>query len=251
MLKSPVSSLVVVLIGALGASVMLAAPAQAQTCQCLQSPGPVVGTVLMPPVCVDGYEGTMQIATGLVGGTIQMDVQLKTFVNVVEGPGGGLGGTTSSFTSAALHLQMSGTGALAGFNRTIQVPIGPGQMDWAARVPGSSVQVFAGELVDASGSILGDPDFDSLSFTCGTGNGFTSSGSSALQRDGGPGSDFYVDSFFELEYEFSFTGAPGSLLDGMGGTHTDTTHLAICNKESPPVPAVPVSISTMKAVYRE
>jgi hypothetical protein len=222
--------------------------AQAQPCQCQQQDNGS-GTVTMPPGCVDGYIGTMQIVTGLVNATLQIDVQLKNFLNVVEVPGGTLGGTTATFLNADLQMSMTGTGALNGFNRLITIPIsGGGQMDFGPRVLNAPVQVFAGDPRNIQGSIFGDPDFDFIHFRTGTANGFPGSGSSTLTRIGGIGTDFIVDSFFDIEYEIEFQGALGSVLQGMGGIHPDFTQISICG--TPPVGTEERSWGAVKALYR-
>ena len=94
---------------------------EAQLCQC-QLPDNGSGTVTMPPACVDGYIGSMQIVTGLTfGTTILIEAKLKDFLGVVENPGGVLGGTFSTFVNATLEMKMTGTGTLAGFNRTTKI----------------------------------------------------------------------------------------------------------------------------------
>jgi hypothetical protein len=80
-------------------------------------------------------------------------------------------------------------------------------------------------------------------------NGFPGSGSSTLTRVGGIGTDFVVDSFFDIEYEIEFQGAPGSILEGMGGIHPDFTHLSICGQ--PPVATEAASWGAIKALYKQ
>ncbi len=71
-------------------------------------------------------------------------------------------------------------------------------------------------------SIFGDPDFDILVIRSGRNFGLPSPGHSTLTRLGPPGSDFQVDSFFDIFYEIDFQGAPGSVLEGFAGTTQDT-----------------------------
>ncbi len=49
--------------------------------------------------------------------------------------------------------------------------------------------------------------------------------STTLTRLGGIGTDFHVDSFFDVSYEIDFVGAPGSILDGMAGTTVDVARI--------------------------
>jgi hypothetical protein len=229
-------------------TVLVLAPlaADAQPCQC-RLPDNGNGTVTMPPACVDGYVGTMQIVTGLVNATIQIDARLHQYVNVVEVPGGVLGGSTSTFI-ATLEMQMYGTGALNTFSRTLFFPIPAGVLHWGPRVSNAPLQTFAGDFRDIQGSILFDPDFDFIHFRSGTVNGFPGTGSSTLARIGGIGTDFLVDSFFDIEYEIEFQGALGSVLQGMGGIHPDFTRLSVCG--TPPVSTQEATWGQIKARYR-
>ena len=64
-----------------------------------------------------------------------------------------------------------------------------------------------------------------MSVRAGDGFGLPSPGHTTLTRLGPPGSDFAVDSFFDVFYEIDFQGAPGSVLDGMSGTTTATIRM--------------------------
>lgn len=129
-------------------------------------------------------------------------------------PGGSLGGEVENFTSTGVFTVV-GTGQLAGFSRTIAVPLTV-ETHTAKRVPGSPVQSFKTDMARLQGQITGDPDFAALKITAGTANGFPSPGHTTLTKIGG--GQFLVDSFFDIQYEISFQGAPGGKLDGFGGT---------------------------------
>jgi hypothetical protein len=230
----------------IAAASLMPLSAQAQPCQC-QLPDNGSGTVTMPPACIDGYLGTLQIVNGLVNATIQIDAKLFDFQNLVESPGGTQGGTFSTFSPAALQMQMTGTGALNGFSRTISIPIINGRLDWGPRTGNAPVQTFPGDFRLIQGTVFGDPDFDELTFTSGSQLGFPNFGSSTLARIGGIGSDFLVDSFFDIEYEITYQGAAGSVLDGMAATHADFTRLSICG--APPVAAERIPWGAIKALY--
>ena len=136
-----------------------------------------------------------------------------------ENPGGNLGGFIETFDSD-VQFQATGTGALAGFNRIIDIPNVFCETHTGPRTPGDPVQTFDNEMVFLQGQLFGDPDFDQLLITAGTNNGLPSSGQTTLTQLGPPGSDFQVDSFFDIEYRIDFMGAPGGALGGMGGSTT-------------------------------
>ena len=128
-------------------------------------------------------------------------------------PGGSLGGEYEEFDST-LALRVIGTGSLAGFSRNLMLPA-PEETHSAPRTPGDPLQHFNTELWDLSVTLVGDPDFSSLSITAGGGFGFPSPGMTTLTRQ--PDGSFVVDSFFDISYQIDFAGAPGSVLDGLSG----------------------------------
>ena len=188
------------------------------------------GTAVMPPPCE--YTGdNWLIVDGLPPGTtIELTPTLGNFVpgdpfglspfplipGVLETPGGGLGGTVSGF-SAEMEFLVSGTGALAGFSRTLSIPLYV-VIENAPRNPGDATQQFVSEIYLLQGSLFGDPDFDFLSITAGADFGLPSPGTTTMLRDGPPGSAFYVGSFFDITYQIDFQGAPGSILEGFAGS---------------------------------
>lgn len=230
---------------AITAVVGLQASAFAQGCPCVV-PDNGAGTVTVPPNCVEGYQAWMVIDDGLVGATVDIDATLFDFSGVLEIVGGGLGGTQSAF-DAVLRMEMSGTGSLAGFARTINMPVA-GVIDWGPRVLDDAVQAFSGEILELQGDIFGDPDFDALMFRSGSDFGLPGSGPTTLTRLGPVGSDFQVDSFFDIAYEIEFQGAAGSVLDGLGGTTNRLTRFQTCPGGGAPVEDA--SWGTIKALYR-
>jgi hypothetical protein len=72
-----------------------------------------------------------------------------------ETPGGSLGGNLDCSDSTA-ELTVTGTGALAGFSRTISVPLFM-EVHTGPRTPGAPVQDFPTEMVALQGQLFGDP----------------------------------------------------------------------------------------------
>jgi hypothetical protein len=219
------------------------AAVQAQ-CAC-QLPDNGNGTVDLMPQCSVGYLGHMQIVTGLpAGATIEIDAILKDFVNQPEVPGGSLGGHVQTF-SADLQMTMSGTGALAGFNRLIHLPV-TGEAHSAPRTFGDAVQDFDHDMFRLDGQLFGDPDFCTLELRAGVFYGYPSPGHTLLTRIGPAGDPFNVDSFFDVAYELEFQGCPGSILDGMQGITVRQDEFNICGG---PVPTQSVSWGLLKGIY--
>jgi len=153
---------------------------------------------------------------------------------ICEGPGGSLGGSVSCANST-LELQITGTGFLADFSRTISL-----QTSWETHSGprAGSTQNFSTDLQDMSGQLFGDPDFDTLRFTAGTARGLPSPGHTILS-DVGAG-QWNVDSFFDITYSIDFTGAPGSQLEGFSGTTTSSLRIRTGDTipTAPPVPTM-------------
>jgi hypothetical protein len=137
-------------------------------------------------------------------------------------PGGPLGGEVEDFQSIGT-FQMSGTGALAGWTRTLSVPLVV-QTATGPRQNGAAVQSFPTDMLRIQGSISGDPDFAFFEVVGGTANGFKSPGHTTLtlQADG----NYTVDSSFSVGYRIRFAGAPGGKLAGFGGTTVGTVNMS-------------------------
>jgi hypothetical protein len=89
-------------------------------------------------------------------------------------------------------------------------------------------------MIQLEGQIFGDPDFDTFHIVAGSAFGLPSPGSTTLTRLGPPGSNFSVDSFFDIAYQIDFVGAPGSVLEGMSGSTVSSLRIRTGN---PPAPA--------------
>jgi len=187
------------------------------------------GTIDLPPMNC-GYvspSDVHMIIDGLPPGTtINIGTEHERFFNVQVMPGGTLGGEIETFSSF-LNMDMMGTGQLQGFMRQIPMQI-QCEVHTAPRMPGDPVQSFDTDMFRAMGQIPpGDPDFDLLRVTAGTGFGMPSPGHTTLTRlsaaDGPP--NWNVDSFFDITYRIDFVGAPGGPLAGRSGSTTGTIRM--------------------------
>ena len=195
--------------------IVMAGPGLASVCE---NPD-IGGTVPMPPPCPDGYTGILTIVDGLPPGTTITGVAVLTdFFNQNSSPGGNLGGEVHTF-DGNLIWEAAGTGLLAGFTRTLTIPVDC-VMHTAPHNAGDPVQTYEGDMFSMTGMLFGDPDFCDFSVIAGTTHGLPSPGSTTLTKL--PSGDFNVDSFFDINYRVDYTGCPGSILEGLGGTTFDT-----------------------------
>ena len=186
------------------------------------------GTAALPPLGCEYTtpNGDMQIIDGLPAGTtIDIDAVLKDFFGVVSGAGGNLGGERETYIGG-LQLPMTGTGALFGFERNMLMTVDT-ITDSAVRTPNDAVQTFARDMFSMSGEVIGDPDFQTLEITAGTNLVAASPGSTTLNRLGGIGSDWNVESFFDVAYAITYAGAPGSNLQDYSGVSTGTVRFQL------------------------
>lgn len=206
--------------------------AGAQSGYCCQLPDNGAGTVTMPPDCLDGYQGPMQIIDGLPPGSpLQVAATLHGFTSVVEGPGGTMGGTAATF-GATLDMGLTGTGVFFSYAKSVPIPVS-GEIHTAPRAPGAPVQLFLNDVHMLHGTTLVDPDFALLRITTGNNFGLPGPGQTTLVRQGGPGGPFAVDSFFDITYRIDFVGNPGGPFAGMSGSTTGTIRIKTCTEPVP------------------
>jgi len=202
------------------AVLLLAVPASADVCV---APDRGDGTIDLPAMCPYVTEdGTMDIIDGLPPGTeINSVATLHAFTGISTVNGGMLGGEMQHF-DAQLLMEMTGSGSLLGFSRTLSVPVSV-EMHSGPRNPGDPVQTFPIIVFNLYGELYGDPDFCELRVFAGNEFGLPSPGETELTEL--PGGDFDVESFFDITYRIEFTGCPGSIIDGYSGATTATTRM--------------------------
>lgn len=155
-------------------------------------------------------------------------------------PGGTLGGEVEKFGSK-LVFKLTGTGALAGWSRTISVPANC-ETHTGPRKAGDPVQSFPTAMYRLEGSLAGDPDFQYLHITAGEAFGLPSPGKTtlALQPDG----TYLVDSSFSMTYTIEFQGTPDGALKGYEGASTGTVEMEAAALDADTVPPAPTDDDT-------
>ncbi len=138
-------------------------------------------------------------------------------------PGGVFPGGDIQSWNGQVRIHLSGTGTLGAWQRHIILPLN-GRIDSAARPYGANVQSFSVELFSLQGQIGGDPDFDLLKVTAGTPWGLPSPGHTTLTRQG---SNWNLDSFYDVNYRVEYVGAPGGALPGQSGNQVRQQHIQI------------------------
>lgn len=127
-------------------------------------------------------------------------------------------GETYTFDTEILQMSLSGGG------RVLNIPV-QGEIHTSPRTPGDPIQSFDTDMHQLQGQLPpGDPDFDLLRITAGTGFGLPSPGHTTLTQL--PGDNWNVDSFFDITYRIDFVGAPGGPYAGQSGSTTGTIRMA-------------------------
>ncbi|MBI3834417.1 MAG: hypothetical protein HY287_08830 [Planctomycetes bacterium] len=198
-----------------------ARPVYAQPCTVPDNGG---GTVTLPPAgCTYlSPQNLHEILNGLPPGTtVEIGAQHAKFFNITSTPGGSLGGDHET-SNSLLQLHLQGTGSLAGYDsfKNIQAQM---TTDTGPRMPGMSPQSFDTDMFGLQGQITGDPDFDLLRITAGSGFGMPSPGHTTLTSIGG--GNWNVDSFFDITYRIDFIGHNPGPFAGHSGSTTGTIRM--------------------------
>jgi len=179
------------------------------------------GTVIMldPETTYHNTEGKViitQATLGTIG--VTADAMLHSGPDtVIRRDGSPSAGETHTFETEMLSLTLAGSG------RVLNIPVS-GDITTSPRTPGDAVQSFDTDMHRLQGQLPpGDPDFNLLRITAGSGFGMPSPGHTTLTRlsDG----NWNVDSFFDITYRIDFVGAPGGHLAGMSGSTTGTIRM--------------------------
>jgi hypothetical protein len=183
------------------------------------------GTADLPPSCPSGHESPTGILLGRAGlppaSPFLGSIRLANLTTVLEGPGGGLGGTLQHFTGT-LDIVVEGQGFFAGYSRAFTVLVG-GKSDAALRVSGMVPQSVPMRLLELQGQVVGDPDFDLLRITTGNNFGLPAPGHTLLTQPGF--GTWQVDSFFDITYRVDFIGAPGGPFAGLSGSEAGAARI--------------------------
>lgn len=171
------------------------------------------------------------IPAPVVGTGLSADAMLMSGPStVINRSGTPAGGETYTFETEMLSLSLSS-------GRTVNIPVN-GVASTSPRTPGNPVQSFDTDMHQLQGQIIGDPDFDLLRITAGTGLGMPSPGHTTLTQL--PDGNWNVDSFFDITYRIDFVGAPGGLYEGRSDSTVGTIRLEdTCPPDDPAVPPNP------------
>jgi len=168
-------------------------------------------------------ETPFQIIDGLpVMNSILIDGIIRNWSMRNFMPGGSLGGDIES-GNAVFNMAMVGNGF--SFSRNIDMMLSQIEMHTGPRTLYDPIQMYPTDMFRLQGQIPpGDPDFDLLRITAGTGFAMPSPGHTTLTQLGN--GNWAVDSFFDITYRIDFVGAPGGQFAGMSGSTTGTIHIS-------------------------
>lgn len=160
---------------------------------------------------------------------VRADMMLKT--SSTTRSGSPAAGETYLFDTEMLSLSLSS-------GRTVQLSPMSGEIHTTPRTPGDPVQSFDTDMFRLQGQLPpGDPDFDLLRITAGSGFGLPSPGHTTLTQL--PDGNWNVDSFFDITYRIDFVGRPGGSLEGQSGSITGTVRLEDTCPNDPAAPPDP------------
>lgn len=218
------------------------------------------GTGRMPLDADYNTETPLQIVNGLSGGsTIQIDGVFKAPTSSAEiaSPVGILGGSRSG-GSNVFEWDMTGTGALTGFSRSINILLSTGvesdpglgsvgfEVHSAPRIAFAPVQVFNTDLFRLFGQITGDPDFDLLRIVAGTDFGLSSPGMTSFSQSGG---GWEAGSYYDMTYRIDFVGRAGGALAGMSGSTTGVARISVGTVVPEPTTAMLMLTATAVGIF--
>jgi len=192
-------------------------PSCAVAAECI-APDNGLGTVDLDDIlnCLDAYIGQELCDDDLTPCLADIGVELEDILCVLDAFGGSLGGETCQATGICAATVQS-TDPLMPYQRLLHIPV---QLEThiGPRTPGQPVQSFPNDIFLLQGQIMGDPDFDLLRITAGTGFGMPCPGHTTLTQVGG--GNWNIDSFFDVTYRIDFVGAPGGPFSGASGSTT-------------------------------
>lgn len=196
------------------------------------------GTADFPSSC-GAYVGDPNadiIRDGLpTGGVLTATMRLHPTVPFAIAPGGSLGGSHHEF-GGFIEMKLVGSGPMAGFNRSVSLPILTGEADLGPFTPGPTPQGAPIDLSRLFGQITGDPDFALLRVIGGTDFGLPAPGHRTITRVAG--GSWAVDSFFDINYRVDFVGDPGGALAGLSGSTVSSGRF----EQGGPVAGVPCDV---------
>ena len=224
---------------------LLLAGASAAQSDCCLVPD-IGGTAQVPPACPAGYvDGQSFRLNGLPPGIpITGKLSILNIQNVVEGPGGGLGGTTQTW-DATVRLRLVGDPTFP-YDRVFMIPVSCSS-DAAPRMVAGPIQSFQMDLTGLLGQLPpGDPDFDLLRVSAGSGFGLPSPGHTTLTK---AGTMWAVDSFFDITYRIDYIGHSPGPFGGYSNAQIESYQpFDMCHDRATPVRAS--TWGAVKSLYR-
>jgi hypothetical protein len=151
------------------------------------------------------------------GSPVLADIEIIPLSLISSVPGGPLGGEVQTW-DAAVNVKLFGVGFFGGYASTVPI-LASVKTATASVTPGTNPQHFETVLLELLGTTGGHPHFDLFRITAGTDFGLPSPGHTSLTHAGG--SNWNVDSFFDVAYRIDFIGKAGTPLAGMSGSTTD------------------------------
>src|SRR5262245_631426 len=198
------------------------------------------GTASFPPFCALGYRGPRHVR-GVLGGfpagsPLLADIEIVPLGLISTVAGGPLGGEVQTW-DAAVNVGLTGVGAFAGYTNTIPILV-TAKTATAPVTPGTNPQHFETQFMELAGATGGHPHFDLFRITAGTSFGGQAPGHTSLTHAGG--SNWDVDSWFDIAYRLDYIGKPLGPFGGLSGSTNDRQRFLNGQHPSlstPPAPA--------------